>query len=74
MKKNFANIKLHLVGKLQTNKVKYVVDLFDYIHSVDNIKLAMKISNELKKIIPNELKSPLGAVVGSKIGCDAAGG
>ena len=50
LKKNFANIKLHLVGKLQTNKVKYVVDLFDYIHSVDNIKLAMKISNEQKKI------------------------
>ncbi len=49
LKKNFANIKLHLVGKLQTNKVKYVVDLFDYIHSVDNIKLAMKISNEQKK-------------------------
>ena len=49
LKKNFANIKLHLVGKLQTNKVKYVVELFAYIHSVDNIKLAMKISNEQKK-------------------------
>ena len=49
LKKNFANIKLHLIGKLQTNKVKYVVNLFDYIHSVDNIKLAMKISNEQKK-------------------------
>ena len=35
-----------MVGKLQTNKVKYVVPLFDYIHSVDNIKLAEKISKE----------------------------
>ena len=37
LKKNFANIKLHLVGKLQTNKVKYVVDLFDYIVNRMNI-------------------------------------
>ena len=35
-----------MIGKLQTNKVKYVVPLFDYIHSVDNIKLAEKISKE----------------------------
>ena len=34
------NIKLHLIGKLQTNKVKYVIPLFDYIHSLDNQKLA----------------------------------
>ena len=44
------NIKLHMVGKLQTNKVKYVLPLFDYIHSLDNIKLAEKISNEQQKI------------------------
>ena len=39
-------IKLHLIGKLQTNKVKYAVKIFDYIHSVDNEKLAKKISEE----------------------------
>ena len=44
------NIKLHLIGKLQTNKVKFVLPLFDYIHSLDSLKLAEKISNEqLKK-------------------------
>ena len=37
-------------GKLQTNKVKHVLPLFDYIHSLDNIKLAEKISNEQQKI------------------------
>ena len=43
------NIKLHLIGKLQTNKVKYAVKIFDYIHSVDNEKLAKKIADELNK-------------------------
>jgi len=43
------NLKLHMIGKLQTNKVKYVVPLFDYIHSLDNLKLAEKISSEQKK-------------------------
>ena len=46
IKKDFKNIKLHMIGKLQTNKVKYVVPFFDYIHSVDNLKLAEKISKE----------------------------
>ena len=41
-KKN--KLKLHLIGKLQTNKVKFAVKLFDYIHSLDNEKLAKKIS------------------------------
>jgi len=50
LKKNFTNVKLHLIGKLQTNKVKHALNLFDYIHSLDNIKLATKISNEQKKI------------------------
>ena len=50
IKNDFKNIKLHMVGKLQTNKVKYVLPLFDYIHSLDNIKLAEKISNEQQKI------------------------
>ena len=40
------NIKLHLIGKLQTNKVKFALEIFDYIHSVDNKKLAKKIADE----------------------------
>jgi len=44
-----SKIKLHMIGKLQSNKVKQAVDLFDYIHSVDNLKLAEKISNETLK-------------------------
>ena len=43
------NINLHLIGSLQTNKVKFAVNLFDYIHSVDSEKLAKKISDEQKK-------------------------
>ena len=43
------NIKLHLIGGLQTNKVKLAVKLFDYIHSVDSEKLAKKISDEQQK-------------------------
>lgn len=39
-------IKLHLIGKLQTNKVKDVIKLFSYVHSLDNDKLALKISVE----------------------------
>ena len=35
-----------MIGKLQTNKVKYAVPLFDYIHSIDSLKLAEKISKE----------------------------
>ena len=51
IKKNKKKIKLHMVGKLQTNKVKSALEIFDYIHSLDNIKLATKISNEQKKFI-----------------------
>ena len=43
------NINLHLIGSLQTNKVKFAVKLFDYIHSVDSEKLAKKIFDEQKK-------------------------
>ncbi len=43
-------IKLHMIGKLQTNKVRLAVKLFDFIHSVDSLKLAVKISNEQLKI------------------------
>ena len=45
IKKKNNNIKLHLIGKLQTNKVKFAVKLFDYIHSLDSEKLANKISS-----------------------------
>ena len=48
-KKNLA-IKIHMIGKLQTNKVKYAVKLFDYIHSVDSEKLAKKIADEQNKL------------------------
>tara|TARA_B100000073_G_scaffold274542_1_gene234506 strand:+ start:160 stop:816 length:657 start_codon:yes stop_codon:yes gene_type:complete len=50
LKATKSNIKLHMVGKLQTNKVKYAVKLFDYIHSLDSIKLAKKISEEQAKV------------------------
>ena len=43
------NIKLHLIGKLQTNKVKHAIKIFDYIHSVDSMKLAKKIADEQQK-------------------------
>ena len=46
IKNDFGHIKLHMIGKLQSNKVKFVVPLFDYIHSLDNLKLAEKISTE----------------------------
>ncbi|MDC0445576.1 YggS family pyridoxal phosphate-dependent enzyme [Candidatus Pelagibacter sp.] len=42
-------IKLHLIGKLQTNKVKFALKIFDYIHSVDSKKLAKKIADEQLK-------------------------
>ena len=42
VKKKYPNIKLHLIGKLQSNKAKKAVKLFDYIHSLDNAKLASK--------------------------------
>ena len=49
IKKRNSKIKLHMIGKLQTNKVKFAVQIFDYIHSVDNEKLAKKISDEQLK-------------------------
>ena len=44
------NLKLHFVGKLQTNKVKFILPLFDYIHSLDNLKLAEKIARQQEKV------------------------
>ena len=52
VKKEYINLKLHMIGKLQSNKAKKAVQLFDYIHSLDNAKLGEKISfyeKELKK-------------------------
>ena len=50
IKKINSQIKLHMIGKLQTNKVKFAVRIFDYIHSVDSKKLAKKIYDESKKL------------------------
>ena len=50
IKKTNPQVKLHMIGKLQTNKVKSAVRIFDYIHSVDSIKLAKKIADEQNKI------------------------
>jgi len=66
IKKQNHQIKLHMIGKLQTNKVKYVIPLFDYIHSLDNLKLAEKISFEQKKI-NKELKIFIQVNIGDEI-------
>jgi pyridoxal phosphate enzyme (YggS family) len=50
IKRKNSQVRLHMIGKLQTNKVKFAVKLFDYIHSVDSEKLAKKIADEQKKI------------------------
>ena len=50
IKKINSQIKLHMIGKLQTNKVKFAVQIFDFIHSVDSEKLAKKIMVESKKL------------------------
>ena len=49
IKEKKPNIKLHLIGRLQTNKVKFAIKIFDFIHSLDSIKLAKKIAEEEKK-------------------------
>ena len=53
VKKKNSIIKLHMIGKLQSNKVKHAVKIFDFIHSLDNIKLAQKISEEQNKLKKN---------------------
>ncbi|MDC0240425.1 YggS family pyridoxal phosphate-dependent enzyme [Candidatus Pelagibacter sp.] len=53
IKKTNSKIKLHMIGKLQTNKVKFAVQVFDYIHSVDSEKIAKKIADEQNKINKN---------------------
>ena len=49
IKKQNKNIQLHLIGRLQTNKVKFALKIFDYIHSLDSEKLANKIADEQQK-------------------------
>jgi PLP dependent protein len=49
LKTQNIEIKLHLIGRLQTNKVKFALKIFDYIHSLDSEKLATKISEEQLK-------------------------
>ena len=53
VKKKHSNIKLHMVGKLQTNKVKAALNIFDYIHSVDNYRLGEKIVKYEKELNKN---------------------
>lgn len=49
LKKKYEKVNLHMLGKLQTNKVKHALDIFDYIHSLDSLKLANKLADEIKK-------------------------
>ena len=65
-KKDNNNIKLHMIGKLQSNKVKDAVKLFDYIHSVDNQKLADNLSKHQKNLNKN-LKYFIQVNIGNEI-------
>jgi len=47
-RENFSNVKVHLIGPLQSNKVKQAVELFDTIHTIDRLKLAQKLSSEIQ--------------------------
>ena len=54
IKSDYKNLQLHMIGKLQSNKAKKAVKIFDYLHSLDNEKLAKNIDqyqNELNKIL-----------------------
>ena len=50
LKKTYKNTKLHMIGKLQSNKAKKAIQIFDYIHSLDNVKLANKIDLYQKEL------------------------
>ena len=54
IKKIKSNLKIHLLGRLQTNKVKHAIKLFDFIHSLDSKKLAIKISEGKKNKTLNQ--------------------
>ena len=49
-KNRYKDLQLHMIGKLQTNKAKKAIKLFDYIHSLDNDKLALKLSHHEKEL------------------------
>ena len=49
-KKRFENLQLHMIGRLQTNKAKKAVQLFDYVHSLESNKLALKLSQHQKEL------------------------
>ena len=53
IRNNYKNFQLHMVGKLQSNKAKKAVKLFDYIHSLDNERLALKIFQYQKELNKN---------------------
>jgi len=55
VRNQYKNLKLHMLGKLQSNKVKKAVQLFDYIHSLDSKKLALKI-NQYEKELNKKIK------------------
>ena len=50
VKEKYTKVQLHMLGKLQTNKAKKAVKLFDYIHSLDNAKLASKLCQYEKEL------------------------
>ena len=64
-KTNYKNLQLHMLGKLQTNKAKKAVKLFDYIHSLDNAKLALKI-NKFEKELNKKIKIFIQVNVGNE--------
>jgi pyridoxal phosphate enzyme (YggS family) len=47
-RENFSNVKVHLIGPLQSNKIKKAVEIFDFIHTLDRLKLAQKLSSEVQ--------------------------
>ena len=49
-KNSYKNLQLHMIGKLQTNKAKKAVKLFNYIHSLDDDRLALKLSHHEKEL------------------------
>ena len=55
VKSKYKKLQLHMIGKIQTNKAKKAVQLFDYIHSLDNLKLATKLS-QFEKVLNKKIK------------------
>ena len=66
VKKKYKNIQLHMLGKLQTNKAKIAVKIFDYIHSLDNAKLASKIA-QFEKELNKKVKLFIQVNIGEEI-------